>query len=315
MRLQHEETDRHGRIGLRQQLVAAGEELFEGDEVAQRLAHLLSVDRNHVVVHPVLRRIVSQRGGRLRDLALVVREHQIHAAAVDVEPFAQILGAHGRALHVPAGEPVAPRRRPAHNVFGRRLFPQREVAAVAFVALPVQRARVGHDVFQIAPRKDAVAVVAVVLLHIEIDRSVRLVGVTRIENLLHEGLLLDDMPRSPRLDRGAEHAQRIHRPMVTLRVVVRHLHRFELFEPRLLRDLVLAVVGVVFQMPHVGDVAHVAHLVAERLQITEQQVEGHGRTRVPQMRIAVDRRPADVHAHTGRSQRHELLLAAGKRIV
>ena len=105
------------------------------------------------------------------------------------------------------------------------------------------------------------------------------------------------------------------RPMVTLRVVVRHLHRFELFEPRLLRDLVLAVVGVVFQMPHVGDVAHVAHLVAERLQITEQQVEGHGRTRVPQMRIAVDRRPADVHAHTGRSQRHELLLAAGKRIV
>ena len=68
-------------------------------------------------------------------------------------------------------------------------------------------------------------------------------------------------------------------------------------------------------MPHVGDVAHVAHLVAERLQITEQQVEGHGRTRVPQMRIAVDRRPADVHGDLPGLDGFEVHLLAAARIV
>ena len=32
----------------------AGEKLFEGDEVAQRFAHLLSIDGDHIVVHPVV---------------------------------------------------------------------------------------------------------------------------------------------------------------------------------------------------------------------------------------------------------------------
>ena len=70
--MQHEEADRHRRIGLRQQLVAAREELLEGDEVAERLAHLLSVDRDHVVMHPEACRIVAEGGRGLRDLALVV---------------------------------------------------------------------------------------------------------------------------------------------------------------------------------------------------------------------------------------------------
>jgi len=32
----------------------AGKELRQRDEVAQRLAHLLALDGDHVVVHPVL---------------------------------------------------------------------------------------------------------------------------------------------------------------------------------------------------------------------------------------------------------------------
>ena len=35
VRLQDEEADGHGRVGLRELLVGAGEELVEGDEVAQ----------------------------------------------------------------------------------------------------------------------------------------------------------------------------------------------------------------------------------------------------------------------------------------
>jgi hypothetical protein len=44
----------------------------------------------------------------LRDLVLVVRELEIEAAAMDVEVFAELLHAHGRALDVPARATVAP---------------------------------------------------------------------------------------------------------------------------------------------------------------------------------------------------------------
>ena len=315
MGLEHEETDRHRRIGLRKLRVRPGEELLQRDEVAQRLAHLLPVDRHHVVVQPVAGRIVAQRGGRLRDLALVVREHQVHAAAVDVETLPEVARGHRRALHVPARETLAPGRRPPHDMLGRRLLPQREVVGVAFVRLPVQLARVGDDVVEVAPRQPAVVVFGVVLLYVEVDRTVRLVGIAVGQNPLHELDLLDDVSRGIGFDRGGLDVERVHRPVVTLRVVVRHLHRLQLFEPGLLGDLVLALVGVVLQMAHVGDVAHVAHLVARSLEVTEQQVERHGGPGVAQMRIAVDRGTADIHAHAARNERLEDLLAAGERIV
>ena len=122
--LEDEEADGHGGVGLVEHLaalavlVAATEELVEGDEVAEGLAHLLAVDGNHVIVHPVAAGAVAGDGGLLGNLAFVVGEHEVHSAAVDVEGLAEIFGAHGGALGVPAGETVAPGGRPAHDVFG-----------------------------------------------------------------------------------------------------------------------------------------------------------------------------------------------------
>ena len=45
-------------------------------------------------------------GYALRYLALVVREDEVHAAAVYVEGRAEVFGAHGGALGMPAGESV-----------------------------------------------------------------------------------------------------------------------------------------------------------------------------------------------------------------
>jgi hypothetical protein len=53
MRLQNEEPYCHWRISLLKNGIVAGEKLIQSDEVAQRLAHLLAVDGNHIVVHPV----------------------------------------------------------------------------------------------------------------------------------------------------------------------------------------------------------------------------------------------------------------------
>ena len=88
MRLKDEETHRHGRVGLIEELVVAGKKLFEAHCIAQRLAHLLAVDGNHIVVQPILHSVVSKRADSLRNLALVMRELEVDAAAVNVERLA-----------------------------------------------------------------------------------------------------------------------------------------------------------------------------------------------------------------------------------
>ena len=89
--------------------MVASEELLQRDEVAKRLTHLLTVDGNHIVVHPVLHGLMTHRSLCLCYLALMVREHEVHAAAVDIKLLAEVLTTHGRALTVPPRETVAPR--------------------------------------------------------------------------------------------------------------------------------------------------------------------------------------------------------------
>ena len=57
------------------------------------------------------------------------------------------------------------------------------------------------DVLQGTTREDAILILLVIRLNIEIDRTVRLVGKTIIQNLLHQLLLFDDMSCGMWLDR------------------------------------------------------------------------------------------------------------------
>ena len=173
--------------------MAAVEELIEGDEVAQRLAHLLSTNGDHVVVHPVGDGLFAVGGHALCDFRLVVREHEIHAAAVDVEGLAEVLASHGRAFHVPARETVAPRRRPTHDVLGLSFLPKGEVDGVMLLFLTAQLARGVEHLLEVASREDAVGVLLIIFLNVEIDRAVLHVGVAVVENLLDHGNLLDDV--------------------------------------------------------------------------------------------------------------------------
>ena len=66
----------------------------------------------------------------LRDLVLVVRELQIHAAAVDVEMRAQQRRRHGRALDVPARAPRPPGRIP-RRLAGLGVLPEHEIQRIA----------------------------------------------------------------------------------------------------------------------------------------------------------------------------------------
>ena len=94
-----------------------------------------------------------------------------------------------------------------------------------------------------------------------------------------------------------------------------NLHGFKLLQPCLLGNLVISLVGIVFEMAHIGDVAYIAYLVADMLEIAEQDVEGDGRTGMAQMGVTIDGRSTDIHAHMGCVDRLKGLLAAAERIV
>ena len=172
----------------------AREELRQGNEIAQGLAHLLAVDGYHIVMHPVMHPGGAAGSDVLSDLALVVREHQVHSAAVYVELAAQVLLSHHGALQMPSREAFAPRGRPFHNVLRLSLFPYREVERSPLVALAVEFTGAFERIVEVAAGQYAVTVVRIVLAHVEIYASVGLVGVAGVENGLDGFYLLDYMP-------------------------------------------------------------------------------------------------------------------------
>ena len=295
--------------------MVAGEELLECDEVAEAFTHLLSVDGNHVVVHPVMHHLIALRGYCLRDLALVMREDQVHATAVNVEVVAEILASHGRALAVPAGISLAPGTGPMHDVLRCRLFPQGEIVLMLLLPHSVELSAVVLDVGEITSGEDAIVVFLVVFLHVEVDRAIAFVGEAIVHDLFDKLFLLNDMSRCVGLDRRRQHIEHVHGLVIAVGIVLRDLHGLELLQARLLLDLVVTFVGVVLKMTHISDVAHVANLVSQMLQIAEEHVESNGRTGMTQVRIAVDSRSANIHTHVRGVQRLEELLAAGERII
>ena len=103
-------------------------------KVAERLGHLDVVDVQKCVVHPVAHKLLAAHRLRLRNLVLVVREHQVLAAAVDVNRLAEILLTHDRALNVPARPSLAPGRLPVGLAFLLRL-PEHEVVRILLCLL------------------------------------------------------------------------------------------------------------------------------------------------------------------------------------
>src|SRR3972149_11724794 len=79
------------------------------DRVSPGLRHLLAVSDEVMAVQPVVDEFFSGVCFRLGDLVLVMGKNVVYTAAVDIERFAQVLGAHGRAFDVtsrPAGADI-----------------------------------------------------------------------------------------------------------------------------------------------------------------------------------------------------------------
>ena len=157
--------------------------------------------------------------------------------------------------------------------------------------------------------------VFVILLYIEIDRAIALVGITVVENLLHQLLLLDDMTRGMRLNAWRKYIECLHRIVIAVGVVLGYLHWLQLLQSCLLLYLVVALIGIVLQVSHIGNVAHIAHLVSQMLEITKKNIESNGRTRMTKMRVAIHSGATNIHAYIGGMKRCKSLLCAGEGVI
>jgi len=96
-------------------------------EVAFGLRHLLAFDKKEAHMEPMPREGVVSCGFALGDFVLVVREHQVFAAGVQIEAVTEKFHGHCRALDVPSRPAFTEWRLPGG--FARLgCLPQREVA-------------------------------------------------------------------------------------------------------------------------------------------------------------------------------------------
>ena len=149
-------------------------------------------------MHPDPRQRHPARGLGLRDLVLVVGEDEVRAAAVDLEVGAEHLLRHRRALDVPAGPPVAPRRRPERVLAVLARLPQREVERAL---LELGRARLLALVHLVGIAVGELAV-AVEAADAEVDVAARLVGVAALDQRLDQRDDLGDRLGRERLGVG-----------------------------------------------------------------------------------------------------------------
>src|SRR5690606_2322266 len=159
--------------------------LAQHEKVAEALAHLLAVYLHEAVVHPITGELLARRTLTLSELVFVVREHQVEAAAVQIEAFAEVTHRHGRALDVPPRATGTVHTGP-RGLAVATLLPQREIVRMALAAQLVlidALARARLQIFELAVREFAVLLRG---RHRKIDVPVDLVGVALVHQALDQ---------------------------------------------------------------------------------------------------------------------------------
>src|SRR4030043_1998126 len=125
-----------------------------GVVVAETLSHSLALHEPVFAVHPVVHEFLACSSLALRDFVLMVGEHVLPAARVNVECFAQIFHGHGGAFNVPAGSSLA------YFCFPEDIavslipsFPQREISGFSFLVLGHFNAGACFELFSFELRK------------------------------------------------------------------------------------------------------------------------------------------------------------------
>ena len=189
------------------------------------------------------------------------------------------------------------------------LLPQSEVCLVLLLAYSLQSTALVNDILKATTREDTILMVFVVFLDIEIYTAIALIGISVVQDLLYQLLLLYDMTCGMRLYAWWQHVESIHSLMIAVSIILCYLHRLKLLKACLLLYLVVALISIVLQVTYVGNVSNIAHLISQMLEITEQKVESDGRTSMSKMWIAIYGWTTNIHTYIWCMQWLKTLLA------
>ena len=273
--------------------------LADGEEVAQRLAHLFVVHIDVAVVHPVARVGLASAALGLGNLVFVVGEDQVLSAAVDVDGLAQVLVDHRGALDVPARTALAPAGRPARLT---RLgsLPEHKVQRVLLVLAHAD----ARAALQLLQRLVGELAIARVLAGAEQHVAVCLVGKALILQRLDDFFDFVDGLGRLRVDGGRTDAQTLGVGQILANIALGDLLGGNALLICLLDNLVVDV----------GEVLHEGHIVAAELQVPAQGVKDADRAGVADVDKVIDGRPAGVHLDLARLQRDKFLLLSGEGV-
>ena len=288
--------------------VVFGQDLADGEEIAQRLGHLFVVHTHKTVVHPDAGQGLVIGAFGLRDFIFMVRKLQISTAAVNIKRFAEQLAGHGRALDMPAGT-----TRPVGTVpfgivrLGRfGALPEHEVQRVVFAVKHID-ALSGAQLVQRFARQLAVACK---FAHGVIDvalaaSSLRLISQSFLLQRTDQGQHLRHELGGTRLVGGALNAQRVGVLVQGHDHAVRQGANGLAVFNRTADDLVVDI----------GDVAHIGDLQATGFEPALHHVKRHHRPGMAQMAEVINRHPADIHADMPRHKWRKILYCTRQRVV
>ena len=221
---------------------------------------------------------------------------------MDVKGLAQVFHAHGAALDVPAGTPLAPGALP-EGLAGLPGLPQREVHRVPLHVAHLDP-RTGLQVVQVLA--DQPAVVAAPGLGVEVHVAVfGAIGQALGLQLLDQADDLADVLRG-----AGVHVRPLHADGLGV---------LEVFGDVLLRDGLHGGALFVGPLDHlvvdVGEVLHEGHVVAQVAHEPAQRVKDDEGAGVADVKIVVHGGPAGIDAALALAHRHEGLLFAGQGVV
>ncbi len=291
------EANSHRTISLIQGRMITRKELFQRNKVSKTLAHLLSVDGNHIVMHPIVNHLVTLAGYSLCDLTLMMREYKIHATAVNIKMTAEVFTSHSCTLAVPPRISLAPRTWPAHNMLGSSFLPESKVHLVLLLANSIQFPAIIDHVGKIAMRKNPIFMVLVILFYIEINGTIADIGIPVVKDLLHQLFLFYDMACSMRFNRRRQYIKGFHGIMIAVGIVLGYFHRLKLFQTSFLLYFIITFICIVLQVTDIRNITHIAYLIPKMSEIPEYNIKSYCGTGMPEMRISIYGRTAYIHTY------------------
>ena len=271
---QHEEAN--GFIAVHRRRVPHGEEIALG------LAHLLVVNVQKAIVHPVGDEFAAVGRLGLSDLVLMMGELQVLPAAVDVQCLAQIAVGHGGTLDVPARTALAPGGLPV-RLAGLRRLPQGKVHGVFLLLIHID----SGPCLQILQRLMGKAAVMAELFRPVVDISIGFIGIALVHQGLHHVNDGIHVLRGLGVDSSVVDAQRMGVLEILLDILLRHLLRGDALLIGPADNLII----------HIGEVLGEGHAVPPVFQIAAQHVKNDDGPRVAHVNKVIHRGAAAVHFH------------------